>query len=44
MTDNLEAIIGAVGIVIFVIVFIAGLQLVQDASDKEPPPSEAPPR
>ena len=43
MTANLEAIVGTVGIIVFALDFIAGLQLVQDASDKEPPP-EAPPR
>lgn len=33
MTDNVEIIVGAVGIVVFVIVFIAGLQMVQELGE-----------
>lgn len=37
MSNTLEAVVGAIGIIIFVIVFIAGLELVQDAGDQESP-------
>jgi hypothetical protein len=33
MTDNLEAIVGAVGIVVFTLVFIAGLMIVMGIGD-----------
>jgi hypothetical protein len=33
MTDNLEGIVGAVGIVVFTLVFIAGLMIVMGIGD-----------
>ena len=35
MSDNLEAIIGAVGIVVFALVFMAGLLIAQEGDDRE---------
>lgn len=35
MSGNLEAIIGAVGIIVFALVFMAGLKFVQEADDRE---------
>ncbi len=35
MSGTLEAIIGAVGIVVFTLVFMAGLMIVQEGDDRE---------
>ena len=35
MSENLEATIGAVGIVVFALVFMAGLMIVQEGDDRE---------
>jgi xanthine/uracil permease len=35
MSGNLAAIIGAVGIVVFALVFAAGLMIVQEGDDRE---------
>jgi len=35
MTGNLEAVIGVVGIIVFTLVFMAGIAIVQDHEDRE---------
>ena len=35
MTGNLEAVIGVVGIIVFTLVFMAGIAIVQDREDRE---------
>lgn len=35
MSGNLEAIVGAVGIVVFALVFMAGIMIVQEHDDRE---------
>ncbi len=35
MSGNLAAVIGAVGIVVFALVFMAGLMIVQEGDDRE---------
>ena len=35
MSGNLAAVIGAVGIVVFALVFMAGLMIVQEDDDRE---------
>ena len=35
MTGNLEAVIGVVGIIVFTLVFMAGIAMVQDHEDRE---------
>ena len=35
MSGTLEVVIGVVGIIVFTLVFMAGISLVQDAQDRE---------